>query len=212
MPLSHCDTWIVDRQWAYSVQRVPDCLGGLSRVGISSRSTRPWNGQPPSTILRQGSDLSCWYNLGSLCQNTTDLHAGPGIPAAEKCATVWSRSPHVKKVDVAINSSLRIAPAGLRRKAATLASARKEVKTTGTSCTTRQRNKVPPCRLMSRKPYNKEAQEIQVSSLRTGRMMRGLRNRGSRSGKHPDTPEYIATYRAQEKASREVWAENTGRL
>ena len=30
--------------------RVPDCLGGLSRVGISSRSTRPWNGQPPSTF------------------------------------------------------------------------------------------------------------------------------------------------------------------
>ena len=28
--------------------RVPDCLGGLSRVGISSRSTRPWNGQTPS--------------------------------------------------------------------------------------------------------------------------------------------------------------------
>ena len=28
--------------------RVPDCLGGLSRVGISSRSTRSWNGQPPS--------------------------------------------------------------------------------------------------------------------------------------------------------------------
>ena len=28
--------------------RVPDCLGGLSRVGISSRSTHPWNGQPPS--------------------------------------------------------------------------------------------------------------------------------------------------------------------
>ena len=31
--------------------RVPDCLGGLSRAGISSRSTRPWNGQPPSIIL-----------------------------------------------------------------------------------------------------------------------------------------------------------------
>ena len=31
--------------------RVPDCLGGLSRVGISSRSTRPWNGQPPSMTL-----------------------------------------------------------------------------------------------------------------------------------------------------------------
>ena len=31
--------------------RVPDCLGGLSRVGISSRSTGPWNGQPPSVLL-----------------------------------------------------------------------------------------------------------------------------------------------------------------
>ena len=30
--------------------RVPDCLGGLSRVGISSRSTRRWNGQPPSIV------------------------------------------------------------------------------------------------------------------------------------------------------------------
>ena len=69
------------------------------------------------------------------------------FPAAEYSATVWSRSPHVKKVDVAINSSLRtisgclkptpmsqlpvlagIAPAGLRRKAANLALARKAVK------------------------------------------------------------------------------------
>ena len=33
--------------------RVPDCLGGLSRVGISSRSTRPWNGQPPSELLQR---------------------------------------------------------------------------------------------------------------------------------------------------------------
>ena len=36
---------------------------------------------------------------------------------------------------------------------------------------------------------------------------------GSRSGKHPDPPEYIATYRTQEKASREkICVENTGRL
>ena len=28
------------------------CKGGLSRVGISSRSTRPWNGQPPSIRLK----------------------------------------------------------------------------------------------------------------------------------------------------------------
>ena len=33
--------------------RVPDCLGGLSRVGISSRSTHPWNGQPPSLVLKE---------------------------------------------------------------------------------------------------------------------------------------------------------------
>ena len=36
--------------------RVPDCLGGLSRVGISSRSTRPWNGQPPSYQLKRERD------------------------------------------------------------------------------------------------------------------------------------------------------------
>ena len=35
--------------------RVPDCLGGLSRVGISSRSTRPWNGQPPSISKKKHS-------------------------------------------------------------------------------------------------------------------------------------------------------------
>ena len=40
--------------------RVPDCLGGLSRVGISSRSTRPWNGQPPSIYYH----LLChWLHL-----------------------------------------------------------------------------------------------------------------------------------------------------
>ena len=38
--------------------RVPDCLGGLSRVGISSRSTRPWNGQPPSDVLRNYTTLA----------------------------------------------------------------------------------------------------------------------------------------------------------
>ena len=59
---------------------------------------------------------------------------------AEYCAPAWSRSPHVKKVDAPINNALRIitgclkptpnfilpvlagiAPAGLRRRAATLA-------------------------------------------------------------------------------------------
>ena len=32
--------------------RVPDCLGGLSR-----RSTRPWNGQPPSIYIITGVSL-----------------------------------------------------------------------------------------------------------------------------------------------------------
>ena len=96
------------------------------------------------------------------------------FPAAEYCAPVWSRSPHVKKVDVAINSSLRtisgclkptpvfqlpvlagIAPAGLRRKAATLALARKEVKHDWHILHDTTKNEVPPCRLKSRKPYNK---------------------------------------------------------
>ena len=38
--------------------RVPDCLGGLSRVGISSRSTRPWNGQPPSYTLKERNNVN----------------------------------------------------------------------------------------------------------------------------------------------------------
>ena len=101
------------------------------------------------------------------------------FPAAEYCAPVWSRSPHMKKVDVAINSSLRtisgclkttpvfqfpllagIAPASLRRKAATLALARKAVKHDWHILHDTTKNGVPPCRLKSRKPYNKEAHDM----------------------------------------------------
>ena len=101
------------------------------------------------------------------------------FPAAEYCVPDWSRSPHVKKVDVAINSSLwtisgclkpnpvfqlpvlaGIAPAGLRWKAATLALARKAVKHDWHILHDTTKNEVPPCRLKSRKPYNKEAQEM----------------------------------------------------
>ena len=39
------------------------------------------------------------------------------------------------------------------------------------------------CRLKSRKPYNKEAQEVYA---KCHRMMHVLRQHGSRSGKHPD--------------------------
>ena len=103
------------------------------------------------------------------------------FPAAEYCAPVWSRSPHLTMVDVAINSSLLtirlygfimpttvfqfpvlagIAPAGLRRKAATLALAWKALKNDWHILHDTTKNKVPPCRLKSRQPYNREAQEM----------------------------------------------------
>ena len=50
--------------------RVPDCLGGLSRVGISSRSTRPWNGQPPSLYYRRANILG---NQSQWCNETMEL-------------------------------------------------------------------------------------------------------------------------------------------
>ena len=59
--------------------RVPDCLGGLSRVGISSRSTRPWNGQPPSnnTIYAYRKMprevISCWELHGACPQSCADM-------------------------------------------------------------------------------------------------------------------------------------------
>ena len=86
---------------------------------------------------------------------------------------------HAKKVDVAINSSPRtisgwlkptpvfqlpvlagIASAGQRWKAATLALARKAVNHDWHILHDTTKNEVPPCRLKSRKPYNKEAQEM----------------------------------------------------
>ena len=85
----------------------------------------------------------------------------------------------MKNVDVAIKSSLRtisgclkptpvfqlpvlagIVPAGLRRKAATFALARKAVKHDWHILHDTTKNEVPPCILKSRKPYNNEAQEM----------------------------------------------------
>ena len=56
--------------------RVPDCLGGLSRVGISSRSTRPWNGQPPSTVLKRCNEKPCKIHHQSAALNTA-FHNNP---------------------------------------------------------------------------------------------------------------------------------------
>ena len=49
--------------------RVPDCLGGLSRVGISSRSTRPWNGQPPSLYYDWGNNIASVIAVFRLVDN-----------------------------------------------------------------------------------------------------------------------------------------------
>ena len=85
----------------------------------------------------------------------------------------------MRKVDVAINSSLRtisgclkptpviqlpvlagIAPVGLTRKAVTVALARKAVKHDWHIMHDTTNNEMPPCRLKSGKPYKKEAQEM----------------------------------------------------
>ena len=101
------------------------------------------------------------------------------LSAAEYCAPVWTRSPHVRKVDGAINNALRIitgclkstpvpllpvlagiAPAGLRREAATLVLARKARTHDWHILHNTTITPAPPSRLKSRHPYNKAAQEI----------------------------------------------------
>ena len=102
--------------------------------------------------------------------------------AAEYCAPTWSRSPHAKKVDTAINNALRIisgclkptpvfylpvlagiAPAGLRREAATLALARKAQEHSWHLLHETTTMATPPSRLKSRHPYNQAAQEMLIS-------------------------------------------------
>ncbi|KAL7843415.1 hypothetical protein AOLI_G00249270 [Acnodon oligacanthus] len=101
------------------------------------------------------------------------------LPRAEYCAPAWSRSPHVNKVDTAINSPLwivngclkptpasylpvlaGIAPASLRRDAATLTLARKAQKHDWHILHKVTITLAPPGRLKSRHPYNKAAQEM----------------------------------------------------
>ena len=103
--------------------------------------------------------------------------------AAEYCAPAWYRSPHVKKIDVAINSALRtvtgclkstpvsqlpvlagIAPACLRREAATLALARKAQKKDWHLLHNTTTAALPTQRLKSRQPFNRAAQELLQSA------------------------------------------------
>ena len=101
------------------------------------------------TVLRQCSlcvfEIPTWLFVAKTLRiSMQDLV----FPAAEYCASVWSRSPHMmKKVDVAINSC-----AGLRRKAATLALAWKAVKHDWHILHDTTTNGVPPYRLKSVNP------------------------------------------------------------
>ncbi|KAL7395264.1 hypothetical protein ABVT39_013413 [Epinephelus coioides] len=98
---------------------------------------------------------------------------------AEYCAPAWNRSPHMNKVDTAINSALwivtgclkptpvshlpvlaGIAPASLRQDAATFALARKAQKYDWHIPHKATTTLAPPCRLKSRHPYNKVAQDL----------------------------------------------------
>ena len=98
---------------------------------------------------------------------------------AEYCAPAWCRSPHTKKLDTTLNTALRtitgcltptpvpylptlagIAPAALRREAATLALARKAQKHHWHILHNTTTTALPPNRLKSRHPFNKAAQEL----------------------------------------------------
>ena len=97
----------------------------------------------------------CWHDLGGLCQGTTYLHTSSCILCSRVLCPNLEQKPTCQ--DTAINNALRIitgslkptpvfylpvlagiAPAGLRREAATLALARKARNTTGTSSMTPQ--------------------------------------------------------------------------
>ena len=115
---------------------------------------------------------------GSSAKSTNSTQAMI-FSGAELCVPVWSRSPHVKKVYVATNSSLRITSgcikptpvfhlplvegstlAVLWRKAATLPLTRKVVKHEWLILHYTANNEIPPCRLKSRQSYNRQARDM----------------------------------------------------
>ena len=139
-------------------------------IGVSASSKVPWCASGPDADFKQhleevaGKVTSRVSLIRRLAGTTWGASAKTlristqalVFTAAEYCAPDWSRSPHVKQVDVE-------PPAGIRRKATTLALARKAVKYDWIIMHDTTKNEVPPCRLKSRKPYNKEAQEILIN-------------------------------------------------
>lgn len=122
-----------------------------------------------------------WYFLGNISQDTTNLHLSPGLLSS---APAWCRSPHIKKVDAALNNALRIIkaclktipvsflpvltaifPAGVRQEAATLALKRKAQKLDWHIVDNTTTTAVPPSRLKSCHAYNRGPQEMLCSVL-----------------------------------------------
>ena len=77
---------------------MPDCLGGLSRVGISSRSTRPWNGQPPSSYK----DTECnSYQHEVVVFNMFGFHE-------QLCSSIWFHLPRNYGSQVRLCNSMAV--------------------------------------------------------------------------------------------------------
>ena len=96
-----------------------------------------------------------------------------------------------------------IAPAGLRRKAATIALVRKAVKHDWHILHDTTKNEVPACRLKSRIPYNKEAQDM-LSVIPEDRSKDAwIAATWKQEWEASGPTEYTATCRTQERASRE---------
>ena len=76
--------------------RVPDCLGGLSRVGISSRSTRPWNGQPPSIPYHWCCSLSLSASLLYCQMRRCNVHGHTSLtPDSDSLSSRQCSSSHI---------------------------------------------------------------------------------------------------------------------
>ena len=104
---------------------------------------KPWYSLQLNTVPLSGAEAHTWRRLTS---QWTALY-GPYLVVSSR--HLFS-SPCLS----------RDSPAGIRRKAATLTFARKAVNHYRHILHDTTKNEVPPCRLKSRKPYNKEAQEM----------------------------------------------------
>ncbi|KAL7864616.1 hypothetical protein AOLI_G00160360 [Acnodon oligacanthus] len=140
---------------------------------VSSKTQASWQ-----ITSRSGTVSSAWARQW-LQHITSTIGKQEGSWTSKYCAPAWSRSPHVNKVDTAINSTLQIVtgclkptpasympvlagitPASLRRDAVTLSLARKAQMYDWHILHKATITLAPLGRLKSRHPYNKSAQEM----------------------------------------------------